>query len=47
MKSRLNCYFDPKLADQLTTFALRQGVHRSQLVEAADEGGFATIQRVG
>ena len=35
MKSRLNCYFDPKLADQLTAFALRQGVHRSQLVEAA------------
>ena len=35
MKSRLNCYFDPKLADQLTTFALRQGMHRSQLVEAA------------
>ncbi|MEE3502902.1 conjugal transfer protein TraG [Acidiphilium acidophilum] len=35
MKSRLNCYFDPKVADQLTTFALRQGIHRSQLVEAA------------
>ena len=35
MKSRLNCYFDPRLADQLTTFALRQGIHRSQLVEAA------------
>ena len=35
MKSRLNFYFDPKLADQLTAFALRQGVHRSQLVEAA------------
>ncbi|TWB34644.1 conjugal transfer protein TraG [Nitrospirillum pindoramense] len=35
MKSRLNCYFDPKLADQLTALALRQGVHRSQLVEAA------------
>ena len=35
MKSRLNCYFDPKLADQLTAFALRQGVHRSHLVEAA------------
>ena len=35
MKSRLNCYFDPKLADQLTSFALRQGIHRSQLVEAA------------
>ena len=35
MKSRLNCYFDPKLADQLTTFALHQGIHRSQLVEAA------------
>ncbi|BAJ81951.1 hypothetical protein ACMV_26040 [Acidiphilium multivorum AIU301] len=35
MKSRLNCYFEPKLADQLTTFALRQGIHRSQLVEAA------------
>ena len=29
MKSRMNCYFDPKLADQLTAFALRQGVHRS------------------
>ena len=35
MKSRLNCYFDPKLADRLGELALRQGVHRSQLVEAA------------
>jgi len=35
MKSRLNCYFDPKLADRLGELAVRQGVHRSQLVEAA------------
>lgn len=35
MKSRLNCYFDPKLADRLTELAIRQGLHRSQLVEAA------------
>ena len=35
MKSRFNCYFDPKLADRLSELALRQGVHRSQLVEAA------------
>jgi len=35
MKSRLNCYFDPKLADRLADLAARQGVHRSQLVEAA------------
>lgn len=35
MKSRLNCYFDPKLADRLSELAVRQGVHRSQLVEAA------------
>jgi hypothetical protein len=35
MKSRLNCYFDPNLADRLGEVALRQGVHRSQLVEAA------------
>jgi hypothetical protein len=35
MKSRFNCYFDPKLADRLGELAVRQGVHRSQLVEAA------------
>lgn len=35
MKSRLNCYFDPRLADKLTELAVRQGVHRSHLVEAA------------
>jgi Ribbon-helix-helix domain len=35
MKSRFNCYFDPKLADRLTELSLRQGVHRSQIVEAA------------
>ena len=35
MKLRFNCYFDPKLADRLGELAVRQGVHRSQLVEAA------------
>jgi hypothetical protein len=35
VKSRFNCYFDPKLADRLSELALRQGVHRSQVVEAA------------
>ena len=35
MKLRFNCYFDPKLADRLGDVAERQGVHRSQLVEAA------------
>lgn len=35
MKTRFNCYFDPKLADRLGELAVRQGVHRSQLVEAA------------
>jgi Ribbon-helix-helix domain len=35
MKTRFNCYFDPKLADRLSELALRQNVHRSQLVEAA------------
>ncbi len=35
MKLRFNCYFDPKLADRLGELAIRQGVHRSQLVEAA------------
>ena len=35
MKSRLNCYFSPDLADRLGELSARQRVHRSQLVEAA------------
>ena len=35
MKARLNCYFSPDLADRLGELSARQGVHRSQLVEAA------------
>lgn len=35
MKSRLNCYFSPELADRLGELSARQGIHRSQLVEAA------------
>jgi hypothetical protein len=35
MKTRLNCYFSPDVADRLGELSARQGVHRSQLVEAA------------
>ena len=35
MKTRLNTYFTPDLADRLAEVAAREGLHRSQLIEMA------------